>query len=176
MTPSITSEPCFASCPLSDISSGVKTALTLARRRTAKLLIILRMTVPPEISSTLGAIVSAIVFTALAPIASLQSTWMCTITILPESVSITLAERSLQPPPNFTSMGSTSLQFEINSSLAARIDSMAPSGSSQPTTWIWPIMTGSSLSELKPPLARHLFAMLLAAATTLGSSRTNGIA
>ena len=133
------------------------------------------MTVPPVISSTFGAIVSAIVLTAFAPIASLQSTRMWTITMGPDSVSMILARISLQPPPNFTRIGSTSLQESTNSALAAIIEPLAASGSSHPTIWICPIITGSSLFEVNPPLAWQRFAMLLAAATTLGSSRTKGI-
>ena len=64
---------------------------------------------PPDNDSILGAIVSAIVFTALAPIASLQSTNIWTITIGPDIVSIILTSTSLQPPPNLTKIGSTSL-------------------------------------------------------------------
>ena len=95
--------------PLSDISRGVNVALTLANRCIARLLIILRITVPPDKASIFGAIVSAIVLTALAPIASLQSTRICTITIGPDIVSKILTSTSLQPPPNLTNIGSTSL-------------------------------------------------------------------
>ena len=129
----MTSEP-WAGSPASDISSGVKTALTRARRCTARLLIILRITVPPVMASIRGAIVSAIVFTALAPMASRQSTRMCTMTIGPDSVSITLASSPLQPPPNLTRMGSTSLQASIRPSCASNTALFAPNASSQPTT------------------------------------------
>ena len=86
----MTSEPCPAS-PLSDNSSGLNIALTLASLCTARLLIIRSITVPPVILSIFGAIVSAMVLTAFAPMASLQSTRMWTMTIGPESVSIILA-------------------------------------------------------------------------------------
>ena len=86
-------------------------ALTLASLWIAKLLIILRITVPPDSDSIFGAMVSAIVLTAFAPIASLQSTKICAITIGPDIVSIILTSTSLHPPPNLTNIGSTSLHI-----------------------------------------------------------------
>ncbi len=41
-------------------------------------------------------------------------------------------------------------------------------------SWIWLIISGASISAVKPPPARTIFAAFEAAATTLGSSTTIG--
>src|SRR5467141_2712244 len=59
-----------------------------------------------------GAIASAIVFTALAPIASRQSTTRWVTTMWPRFVSTTRTSTSFAPPPSFTSIGSFSFATE----------------------------------------------------------------
>ena len=56
------------------------------------------------------------------------------MTMGPDCVSITRASISLQPPPNLTKMGSTSLQAPINSSFASRMAALAEKASAHPTT------------------------------------------
>ncbi len=76
MMPSITLAPSSEDSPALTISSGVNVALTRANLWTARLEMMRRMTVPPVMDSTRGAMLSAIVLTAFAPIASRQSTRM----------------------------------------------------------------------------------------------------
>ena len=131
--------------PSTDISSGVNTASTLAKRLDARFDKIRRCTLPPVISSTLPLIRSVIVFTALAPIASLVSTSKWIISIRPDIESIYLTWMSLQPPPSFIIVEGNELQMAINSYLAVSIASPATSTSSKPRTCICPIITGLSL-------------------------------
>jgi len=136
---------------------------------------ILRYTFPPVALSMRGAAASAIVFTALAPIASRQSTRMWVMTIGPLSVDITRTSTSRAPPPYFTSMGSFELQRSIISSFFSNIADLASSGSATPVNWICPIITGSVLDVVNPPLWRAIFAAFDAAATTEGSSVAIGM-
>ena len=80
-----------------------KTAMLRTTLLVARFEIILRKTFPFAILSMSGAIASAIVFTAFAPIASRQSTISSEMTIWPRAVSITLTSRSFAPPPTETS-------------------------------------------------------------------------
>ena len=104
------------------ISSGVNTASTRARRCAARLERILKCARPSVKASNLGATRSAIVFTALAPIASLQSTRRCTTSIVPRFVETTRVSMALQPPPSAIIREGTSLQNAINSSPASLME------------------------------------------------------
>ena len=123
------------------------TACARARRCVARFEMMRRRTLPfpDEHSSIIGVTASAIVLTAFAPIASLQSTSKCTITISPSSVSSVLISISFVPPPNFTSIGSCSFARSIISCFLLRIFWRIAPASLTSTIWICPIMTGSSL-------------------------------
>ena len=125
---------------------------------------------PPVISSRYGATASAIVFTAFAPIASRVSTIRCVITIGPRAVGTTRTSTSFAPPASFTRIGSFSFALRRISSFAWRIASRAECGSGTWTSWTWPIITGPDVEAWNPPFPRAIFAELLAAAITEGSS------
>ena len=93
-------------------------ASTRANRWAARLDKIFRWTLPEVNLSTSGAINSAIVFTAFAPMASRQSTIMCKISIGPERDSTIRVSILLQPPPSLIIVEGRLLQRLINSSLA----------------------------------------------------------
>mmetsp|Transcript_8559 Transcript_8559/g.24340 ORF Transcript_8559/g.24340 Transcript_8559/m.24340 type:complete len:201 (-) Transcript_8559:258-860(-) len=164
-----------SSSPDVDNSLAVKTPLTRAKRCTAKLEMIFSTTTPLQSSPTSGPIVSHIVLTAFAPIASRQSTSKWTMSMVPASVSSTRASTSRHPPPNFTNIGSTLLAISISFVLFARMAFLATCASIfNRHTWIWPIMTGGVQSDVKPPRAWQRLAMFDAAATTDGSSSAIG--
>ena len=125
--------------------------------------------------SITGATASAIVLTAFAPIASPVLTISSAITIAPLMLGTTLTFRSFAPPPSETRRGSCSFALAKIASFRLRSCLLAPFGSEREMTWICPIMMGPVLVTLKPPLTLAIFAALLAAATTEGSSMAIGI-
>ena len=114
---SITSRP-SSLLPDFTISSGGNLAVILLNLKSAKLDKILSATLPLVSSSKSGAINSDMVLTAFAPIASLQSTCKCTISIFPILVSITLVIMSLQPPPREIILLGRELHLSSNSCFA----------------------------------------------------------
>ena len=152
-----------------------KTALALTSLLSAKFEIILRSTLPFASCSIIGATASAMVLTAFAPIASPVLTISSAITIGPLMLETTLTLRSFAPPPRETSRGSCSFAMAKIASFRLRSCNLAPFGSEGETTWICPTIIGPVLVTLKPPLTLAIFAALLAAATTEGSSRAIGM-
>ncbi len=148
--PSTTSSP-----PTASLSTTVHAR---AKRSVARFEIILKWTLPSVTLSTNGATASAIVFTAFAPIASLQSTSSSTTSISPRVVWITLARKSFAPPPAATSIGSCSSAFLRISSFACMSAIIALQGSFTFTVCICPIIIGSVLLVKNPPLLLAIFA------------------
>ncbi len=93
----------------------------------------------------------------------------------PFLVVTTSASMPTTPPPWLTSIGSLSFALAAISEDRARIVCLAPQGSSTPVTWIMALMTGRVLLVTNPPPERAIFAPLLAAAITEGSSVAMGI-
>ena len=114
------------------------------------------------------------VLTAFAPMASPVFTRSSTITIGPLSVLMTFTLMSFAPPPSETSMGSCSLALARSALFFASSLLAAACGFGTPTVWICPIITGPVFVTLKPPFTLAIFAALLAAATTEGSSSAMG--
>ncbi len=122
-----------------------------------------------------GASASHAVLTALAPIASRQSSVRCTISIGPTVVpSMTRTSMSRAPPPSSTRTGSVSSASASSSSREHRTSNRADQGSATSSTWICPIISAGVAVAWKPPPARASLAARDAPATTDGSSMTIG--
>ncbi len=88
---------------------------------------------------------------------------------------MTSTSMSFAPPPRLTSTGSFSFALSNISCLWVRIVNLADAGSETSVTCICPIIIGSVELAWNPPFCRAIFAALLAAATTDGSSIAIGI-
>ena len=157
------------------MASGLKRASIRAMRSVARLDRMRSRTRPPVSVSMRGAINSAMVLTALAPIASRTSTCRWTTNIVPSSVGMRWQVRRFRPPPSLIMVEGRSLHMRISSSSAPITAASAASKSTTSSTWTCAIMMGGSLLLTKPPVDLHLRAMLEAAATTLDSSKTKGM-
>ena len=134
-----------------------------------------RQTVPPAISSTIGASPSTSELMAFAPIASPVSTITCTTTMVsPRGVSTRRTSTSRGPAPRRHRPGVSRAAAARSCARAAVRRSAAPAGSGTWTSWIWPIIAPASASATKPPPARATRAAFEAAAITDGSSTTMG--
>ncbi len=130
-----------------------------------------RPSCPPESSSTRGPMVSAMVLTRFAPIASRQSTSTWTTR---QRCPRSRTSMARGPPPRATRPGTARVPISSSSAEAASSRRMAAPGSGTSKTCTWLVISSSIISAQNPPPARTMRAALDAAAITLGSSTTIG--
>ena len=164
---------CLPSSPKSDKAID---PIPYALRWSVKLLRIRKPTRPPVIRSSSGLIDSTTVLIAFAPIASRVSNKICTINIFPIGVSSNLRNSMLRaPPPRLTILPPASFASTKRWVLWASIFPIALDRSGRSSSWICPIMMGSSLWVTNPNPSRNSLAALLTAAMTDGSSTAIGM-
>src|SRR5437763_7914992 len=151
-------------------ASASKTVRARASRRSALFVRMRSRTRPRAISAMRSATASAIVLTALAPIASRTSTIRCATTYVLLGVSTSRTDSSRMPPPKRVSIGSWALASSMSSARASNSRKRAALGSATSTTCTCACMMGSVLEVKNPPRTRAMRAALLAAAMTEGSS------